>query len=463
MLVSIDSSSDLNVIYYSGAGSWIVNYGGFTEDAVVDTIAQRCADFAWEPTGSKGLIVWGTTTDKIKYQAFDGISWGTASEPNMGTHEHPWVQLRTNPRSTVGGVKILGAVLEATAQDIGAISWDGSTFTIIGTNTISSDTTVITYECFDVEFMKFGTPEFTCEVELSGTANTYSLTQIDWTADLSFTIPDVTTTLQLYNYNASQYPTNGNGYITDTIGQTDTIKNQTITATPTHFRDISGNWRIKIKGTKIATAPFELQIDWAEFKATAANVYRLNLSNDFAIDLSTYSRDFLHGIEILIKYNATETAERWFLRAYNWTTSDFSDNGFNITEGSQPTSNEWNEYAVTVTEDWTSYVNDDGVIRIEFFDEGTSSNQTEIRVDYVGIRAIIDGTNLILKNSSPLSLHIVAIWIANSTIHERYSTDLFINSGETAAYIREDMILPQDIFVAKAVTERGNAAVFSNG
>ena len=463
MLVSVDGSADLNVVYYSGAGSWIVNYGGFTEDALVDTIAQRCADFAWEPTGSKGLIVWGTTTNKINYQAFSGTSWGTASEPAMGTHEHPWVQLRTNPRSTVGGVKILGAVLEATAEDIGAISWDGSTFTIIGTNTISSDTTVITYECFDVEFMKFGTPEFTCEVELSGTANTNNWTQLNWTTDLSFTTPDVTTTIQLYNYNASQYPTSGDGYITDTIGQTDTTKNQTITATPTHFRDTNGNWRIKIKGTKITTTPFELKIDWAEFKATTSDVYRLNLSNDFEIDLSTYPSEYLHGIEILIRYNASETAEKWFLKAYNWNASSFSDTGFNITAGNQPTQGEWNEYAITVTSNWADYISDSGVIRLEFFDEGLSTNQTIVGVDFFGARAIIDGARLDLKNSSPLSLHIVAIWVTNSTVHQRYSANLFMNSGESATYIRVDIRLPQNVFLAKVVTERGNIAVFSEG
>jgi hypothetical protein len=36
-----------------------------------------------------------------------------------------------------------------------------------------------------------------------------------------------------------------------------------------------------------------------------------------------------------------------------------------------------------------------------------------------------------------------------------------LNSGESAIYIRVDVELPQDGFIAKAVTERGNIAVFS--
>jgi hypothetical protein len=301
----------------------------------------------------------------------------------------------------------------------------------------------------------------TVEVEFSGASNTQNWTQLEWTTDLSFTTPDVTTTLQLYDYNASQYPTSGDGYITDTIGQTDTTKNQTITATPTNFRDTNGNWKIKITGTKTTYTQFELQIDWTEFKATTSDVYRLIIDNNYAIDLSTYPREHLHGIEILIRYNPTEDAERWFLRAYNWTTASFSDTGFNITGGNQPTRDEWNEYAIAVTDNWADYVSSDGVIRIEFFDEELTTNQTAVGVDFFGARAIIDGTRLDLKNSSPLSLHIVAVWIENSTTHQRYDADFFMNSGESTTYIRADIMLPQDAFLAKVVTERGNTAVFS--
>jgi hypothetical protein len=301
----------------------------------------------------------------------------------------------------------------------------------------------------------------TVEVEFSGTSNTQDWTQLEWTTDLSFTTPSVTTTLQLYNYNASQYPTSGDGYMTDTIGQTDTTKSQTITVTPTNFRDANGNWKIKITGTKATDTQFELKMDWAEFKATTSNVYRFNISNDFTIDLSTYPREYINGIEVLMRYNATEDAERWFLKAYNWASSTFSDTGFNFTAGSQPTLGEWNEYAIAVTDGWTDYVNDEGVMRIEFSDEGLSTNQTMVEIDFLAVRAIIDGTRLDLKNSSPLSTRIVAVWITNSTTHQRYNADLFLNSGEAATYIRADIKLPQDILLAKVVTERGNAAVFS--
>jgi len=74
----------------------------------------------------------------------------------------------------------------------------------------------------------------------------------------------------------------------------------------------------------------------------------------------------------------------------------------------------------------------------------------------------MNGTLLDIKNSSPLSIHIVAIWITDATVHQRYSVDLFMNSGESIEYISKDINLPQDAFIVKVVTERGNVAVFSS-
>jgi hypothetical protein len=71
------------------------------------------------------------------------------------------------------------------------------------------------------------------------------------------------------------------------------------------------------------------------------------------------------------------------------------------------------------------------------------------------------GIRLDIKNTGPLSLHIVAVWISTSTTHQRYDADLVLNSGESITYIREDIEYPKDAFVAKITTERGNLSVFS--
>ncbi len=71
------------------------------------------------------------------------------------------------------------------------------------------------------------------------------------------------------------------------------------------------------------------------------------------------------------------------------------------------------------------------------------------------------GFSMEIKNTGSISAHVVAVWISNSTVHQRYSADFFLNAGESATYNRTDITLPQDAFLAKLVTERGSVAVFS--
>jgi len=306
-VVCVDAQLDLNTAYWSGT-AWTLH----TEhDNGLDTDAQRCADFAWEPTGSKGLLVWGTTTGQIAYKTFTASNtWGTQQNPVMGANIHPWVQLRTNPRNIVSDVKILGAVLEGTVFDLGAVKWNGTAFTVIGTNTISSDTTVITYESFDFKFQRFGPPsEFTSEVEFTGTSNTASWTQLVWTVDSSFTTTSVTTTLQLYNY-VSGYPASGDGYMTDTIGTSDVTKTQTITTNSTNFRDASGNWKMRIKGVKSTSTQFDWKGDLVKIEVAYVA---------YALNLRVHDWDLADNIQGAIVYKDSDTKTTDSNGWANWT------------------------------------------------------------------------------------------------------------------------------------------------
>jgi len=71
------------------------------------------------------------------------------------------------------------------------------------------------------------------------------------------------------------------------------------------------------------------------------------------------------------------------------------------------------------------------------------------------------GISMDLKNTGSVGLRIVAVWVSTATTHQRYSADLFLNSGEAVTYIRTDIAFPKVAFVAKVITERGNVAVFS--
>jgi hypothetical protein len=196
-----------------------------------------------------------------------------------------------------------------------------------------------------------------------------------------------------------------------------------------------------------------------ELKATLSNIYRLEISNIFTIDLPKYPLDYVYGVEIMVRYNVSEVAERWFVKAYDWASEGYSDTGFNSTEGNQPALNEWNNYAISIGEDWTRYIRSDGVIQIIFCDEGTSENQTLLHLDFIGVRVIVNGIRLDIRNSGATTAHIVSLWIINATHHMYYDADLFINSGESATYIRID-IAPAGNFTVKIVTERGNIDTF---
>jgi hypothetical protein len=187
--------------------------------------------------------------------------------------------------------------------------------------------------------------------------------------------------------------------------------------------------------------------------------YRFNIAGTIVIDSSAYPLSQIGTVEILLRYRANDTSERWYIEAYNWTDGNYGNLGFNVTAGHMPTTG-WDCYAVNLTTAWYSYIHDNGTILVKLCDEGADANQATVDIDFMGARAVIDGTSFDLKNKGPTTVHIVSIWIVNSTDHQRYEANLFINSGETALYLRVDISLPQDQFIAKVVTEKGNVAVF---
>ena len=243
-----------------------------SHDTAVDTNAQRCADGDWESTGSKYLMSWGTTSGRLHYRTWTTSGWSSSSNINAaGTHR--WVQVRRNPRSVSGDIRILVSMLNSN-YDLGTATWSGSALTNMGDATITADTTVYTYECFDLRWRTFGDPaEFTSEVEFMGSSNTETWVQLIWSVSSSWTIASVTVTIQLYNYNGGSYPSSGDGYLSyasSATANTDETKTQTIAVNPQNFRDATGNWKIKIKGVKSIGTQFNFKVDWIEYKPTSA-------------------------------------------------------------------------------------------------------------------------------------------------------------------------------------------------
>jgi hypothetical protein len=416
--------------------------------------------------------------------------------------------------------------------------------------------------------------QYVSEVEFTGSSNTEAWAQLEWTIDSAWTVGSVTVTIQVYNYTLGGYPTSGNGYasyISSSTASVDETTTQTVTINPTHFRDSSSNWKIKVKGVKISPAQFDFKADWIEFKTTYYNEYTasteftfsnmttdipgqlnftvvseydianvsvtiqvwnysssayvnsgegylaytssgsnetkllsintdpqfyisngnakikitgvksttsqyllkinqiklykignsLNISGGYVIDLSTYPLAYIQTVEIQLRYRASDSGEKWYLKAYNWSEATYSDVGFNSTIGHTPTT-DWDYYAVNLTTSWRSYVWNNGTIYVQLIDQSQDINSTTIDIDFLGVRTVIDGTRFSFKNDGALTSHLISIWVNNATSHRRYAISLFVNSGESVTYTRLDIGLPTDNFVVKVVTERGNIAVYTN-
>jgi hypothetical protein len=187
---------------------------------------------------------------------------------------------------------------------------------------------------------------------------------------------------------------------------------------------------------------------------------RLEIDGTLAIDISAYPLNRVQTVEMLMTYRSSDAGERLYLKAYNWTSSAFDDSGFNSTSGHLPTTG-WDNYALNLTNQWNSYVNSNGTVYVKIFDEGTDANQTTIDIDFVAVRVTTDVVRFTFENKGSYTSHLVALWIDNSTLHQRYETSVYVNSGDTVSYSRADVNLPEKPYTVKVITERGNTAIYS--
>jgi len=143
-----DDRPGLGTCYWDGSA--FVN--SQTHDTSIDTGVTRPFDFAWEATGGKGLLVWGTASGQISYRTFTAPnSWSSTSTAVMGSTLHLWVQLRTAPLHESAAAKVLGAVMGYSPYALGGITWDGSTLTVLGDTTFAADGGTYT-ESFDLKY-----------------------------------------------------------------------------------------------------------------------------------------------------------------------------------------------------------------------------------------------------------------------------------------------------------------------
>ncbi|MFC1486100.1 hypothetical protein ACFLRN_00190 [Thermoproteota archaeon] len=202
-------------------------------------------------------------------------------------------------------------------------------------------------------------------------------------------------------------------------------------------------------------------VDVVKVTKSVVGMYSLDLNGQFFIDLSTYPLDCIQTVELQIRYRVEDNLENWYLKVYNWTDSVYNDTGFNSTIGYTPTTG-WDYYSLNLTDVWESYVHNNGTINVKFVDQGADSEQTSLDIDFLGVRVIIDGAQFTFENNGALTLHLVSLWMINSTDHQRYDINVFINSAASKNFVHSGISLPIGNYIVKVVTERGNMAVYSS-
>ncbi|MCW3994051.1 MAG: hypothetical protein NWE85_05780, partial [Candidatus Bathyarchaeota archaeon] len=151
------------------------------------------------------------------------------------------------------------------------------------------------------------------------------------------------------------------------------------------------------------------------------------------------------------------------LQLYNYTLDGYptSGNGYmsytsNATANTDETKNQ------TITVNPTSFRNATGYWKMKVKGVKATDTQFDFKADWIEYKATkAGGTSFTSENTGSLTSHLVSLWINNATHHQRYDTNIFINSGDSESYIRSDVTLPNKPYTVKVVTERGNTAVFT--
>jgi hypothetical protein len=150
------------------------------------------------------------------------------------------------------------------------------------------------------------------------------------------------------------------------------------------------------------------------------------------------------------------------IQLYNFTSAAYQTSGFGYTTYTSSATPNTDENSSQTTNTRASDFRDSaGNWKIKITGAKTGASQFDLKVDYVEFHEVNDETLFTFQNSGSLTAHIVSIWIDNSTSHQRFAADLFLNSGETLSKAYPNIHLPNGGCTAKVATERGNMAILN--
>jgi hypothetical protein len=123
--------------------------------------------------------------------------------------------------------------------------------------------------------------QYTAQVEFTtNSAIPFPWNFLTWTVDISASTSGVSATMQLYNSATGQYPASGDGFMTASLGTSDSTKMQTIVTSPANFLNSTGYWKVNVTAVKIGSSPFDLNLDLVQYSPDVAN-YAINLQEQW--------------------------------------------------------------------------------------------------------------------------------------------------------------------------------------
>lgn len=150
------------------------------------------------------------------------------------------------------------------------------------------------------------------------------------------------------------------------------------------------------------------------------------------------------------------------LQLYNYSSSQYS------------TSGEGYIFYISSSEANTEETQSQTIINPQFFRDASGNWKLRIvavkeinvpfdcKVDMLELEPYVKGALLTFNNSGSMTVHIVSLWVINSTNHQRYDIDVFVNPAESSPFLFDYVFLPDDVWTVKVVTQRGNSAIFSS-
>ncbi len=240
------------------------------------------------------------------------------------------------------------------------------------------------------------------------------------------------------------------------------------------FADLTSGWNnvsvssylnspiftIRFKG---GTETNDIVQDSWDIDATLLHVWSDEYTSEVEFTGSSNTEDWTQ-LNWTINTAWTTGAVNVTLQIYNYTLDGYptSGNGY-IAYTSDATPNTDENKSQTINVNPTDFRNATGYWKIKVTGTKAGSTQFDFKADWIELKAVKNGGTLFtFKNEGSLTSHLVAIWVNNSTHHQRYEINVFVDSGETISYTCSNITLPNEPYRVKVVSERGNIAVFAS-